>query len=484
MTLVLSILLSCVGLNVKAEGSAYIEHISCVNEHIEWVQSESKFPINNVGNCPFVSMSLLLSYYDAYWDDGFVPNNYETIGTIDTNNGQISEDFHLKLENNEWLMYLYGVDTPEELKYVDFKSVDTTSADSRRKYGQFVDNNASDFFNLYLISLALNSNFNFYDRLNTYGLSAMQMVSFLEYYLYNIRGFSEEQVTVNKMSALLPNGRYGMFNKATELIEDGFPVIYCAGETSLDNLILDDPSVHVDNVIAGHVLLGYKTGNSDIYLSPCWNGHSSQMFSTTTYRYISSIIWLEINEDAFPHVCSVSYVDANDPNRTFCTCEIYRDHPNHVDSINSGAEICPMGSSTATCLCGEPIKNTHNYCYINHSDVQHWLECACGKKTNWETHNEIYTHSDNAGHSGYCECGYEFTNKAHRLTNCVPVPRDAASYHIGTCACGFSGTEPHTFEDIGLGKYRCTKCVYTKVPGSGNVPVHLGIEDDTENEMS
>lgn len=482
ITLIISVLMSCVVINASASGSTYTEHTSCVNEHFAWVQDEAnpassksaRYPENNVGNCPFVAMSLLLSYYDAYWHDDFVPNNaendFETIGVINTTTGAIVSDFHFALENDQW-NNIYN------------KHLGYTDAEWRDIYGDFVEDYASDFFNLYLIYLAMNSNWGIYDLANTYGLTALQMVSFLEYYLYNIRGFSEEQVTVNKMSALLPNGRYDMFNKATQLINDGYPVLYCGVDTSLDEFQLSDPNIDFDNIIAGHVLLGYDTPNSDITLSQCWNNYDCTTFGNTEYKYISSIIWLEINPEVFPHVCSVSYVDANDPNRTFCTCEIYRNHPNHVDSINSGAEICPMGTSTATCLCGESIKNTHNYCYINHGNVQHWLECACGEKTNWEIHNKIYTQSIPSGHSGYCECGYEFTNEAHSLGNCVMTN---ASYHRGTCACGRVGSETHILQDdpMKAGVRKCSKCTYTKKITDGSGSVHLGIEDDTENEMS
>ena len=469
--LIISIMLSSVMcITASASSSTYKEHVSCVNEHFAWMQHENdlskeeRIPSNDVGNCPFVAMSLLLSYYDAYWHDDFVPddivpddnvdNNLETMGVIDTNTGEIVKDFNLKLENEDWTLELYGINSLEELTDEIKNSVDTTSAESRAKYGNFVENNANNFFNLYLTSLAMNSNFEIYDMLNIYGLTAMQMVSVLEYYLYDVRGFTEEQVTVNKMSALLPDGRYGMFNKATELINDGFPVLYCGLETSLDNLLQQNPATNVDNIAAGHVLVGHRSENSDIVLSPCWNEHDNQMFSTTTFKYISSIIWLEINEEAFPHVCSTSYVDANDPNRTFCTCEIYRNHPNHVDSINNGAELCPVASENAICLCGRSMTGTHRYYMRQYNEYKHWFECPCGASTEKESHDKTYYSGSTATHhSGYCNCGYIFLDQPHSFN----YTKLDVSKHTSKCDCGYQITEGHTFESMLLG-YKCRYC--------------------------
>ena len=118
-------------ITASASSSTYKEHVSCVNEHFAWMQhendssTEERYPSNDVGNCPFVAMSLLLSYYDAYWHDDFVPddivpddnvdNNLETMGVIDTNTGEIVKDFNLKLENEDWTLELYGIDSLEEL---------------------------------------------------------------------------------------------------------------------------------------------------------------------------------------------------------------------------------------------------------------------------------------------------------------------------------------------------------------------------------
>lgn len=33
---------------------------------------------NNLGICGYTAISMFLSYYDTYWDDNFIPENYDS----------------------------------------------------------------------------------------------------------------------------------------------------------------------------------------------------------------------------------------------------------------------------------------------------------------------------------------------------------------------------------------------------------------------
>lgn len=111
--IVMFLLISIVGISVYASDDNL--HESCVEEHFGYIQELSYsdddsdddsdiylYPSNPIGSCPYVAMSLLLSYYDAYWRDGFVPNDYETPGIINQQSGRIWQEFHFSLENDDW----------------------------------------------------------------------------------------------------------------------------------------------------------------------------------------------------------------------------------------------------------------------------------------------------------------------------------------------------------------------------------------------
>ena len=190
------VLLSCVfAVNVGAEEDESIaEHSSCVKEHFNWIQSESYlepgegdddynplYPSNNIGSCSYVALSLLLSFYDAYWDDRFVPNAYETMGVIDPTNGEISEDFHFTLENREWRNFRTE------------RGIDLQTEEAEIAYAQFIQENSDEYLQMYLLSLAIDQGFH-EDEL-VYGLKAYEIIDFLEFYLYDICGFTEDEAT-------------------------------------------------------------------------------------------------------------------------------------------------------------------------------------------------------------------------------------------------------------------------------------------------
>ena len=460
--LITSILFSClVGLSASAEETT-IEHVSLVKEHFGWIQSNSVnvsedevysglYPTNAIGTCAFVTMSLLLSFYDAYWNDDFVASDYETIGEINISTGAIGDDFHIERENAAWV------------DYVTENGIDEESNEAKAAYTQFALNNSSDYLQPYLISLENQEGCGFFSGFNDYSMIGFQMVDFLEYYLYEVCDFTSEQVTVEKMSATLPNNRGNMFNKAKELINSGVPVMYCALEEEL--------------AISGHVLLGYDltSNGNDIILSNCWNRSATTTFYQTDYKYVSSIIWLEINEDTLPHACSTSYTDDG---VGYCTCQIYREHPAHTHVTSSGAPVCSAAPLNTNCYCGLAVNNTHSFSWT-YTDLTHQYSCACGESMNYGTHTKRYTASNNLTHTESCDCGYSEVSE-HDLNFCINY---SASLHSGRCSCGYDGYESHTLVVISPTLLGCTECSYTRNRlGGGNENVHLGVEEDEDSE--
>ena len=139
-----------------------------------------------------MAFSLLLSFYDAYWDDRFVPDNYETVGAINTTNGNIFRDFYFALENDDWN------ELKESSWWEEYSESDEKLLAAQQAYSTFIRDNANKYFQLYLISLGINQRLHNNDNTDdglTYGLTPNEMVAFLENYLYNICGFEENWFT-------------------------------------------------------------------------------------------------------------------------------------------------------------------------------------------------------------------------------------------------------------------------------------------------
>lgn len=417
--LIVSVVCSIVCVNSNAQ--EFEEHTSCVKEHFEWVQNigSNRYPRNPIGSCSYVAMSLLLSFYDAYWHDDFLPDIYETVGRFNVTTGNIESEFHFKLENSEWNAL------------VNNENLDEKSDIAKEKYAQFIEDNANEYLQMYLLDLAIDAGY--HNNELVYGLQAYEIVDFLEYYLYEVCNFTAEQVIVNKESAILPSGRDTLYDKAEELINSGVPVIY--GGTSIDvdgvDWISDSPIE-----MEGHALFGYDltSDGNDIVLSKCWNGHATTTFNTTDYEYRASIIWIEINEEALPHVCSDSYIETGvDDGDGLCTCEIFSEHPEHTHR-DSGLSL-------------------------RYDSLKHLYSCYCGQIVSYP-HTYSFTYLDSNYHSAVCSCNY---------TSAMPHDFTYASinslYHSATCTtCGYTYTEMHPGANAVNKPRLCSKCQYVFVP--------------------
>ena len=474
----MSILLACVFVvNSGAEESEdVVEHVSCVTEHFDWVQNEriekeehgevktyGIYPENDVGSCFYVAMSLLLSFYDAYWDDRFVPDEYETMGTVDMANGAFLTDFHLQLENFAWK------------DIYENNGLEQGTTEFKNAYSEFIDNNADKFLQMYLISVALERGY--YDWGFDYSMLAIQMVNFLEYYLYDLCGFTSDQIVVHREFVLLPSNKDELAETAVNVIGQGFPIIFCAA----DLFPSDSNSRWIeDNVFAAHVLLGYditEDGN-DVVLSKCWNKEETTTLMSTVFDCVNSIIWLEINPEALPHQCSPSYKDRRSSSTTFCACQIYRDHPLHQCVSRTGGTQCTGEYSDSFCLCGQEVVVEHNYRWLKPSVDGHYRECDCGNKQSIEQHVWEYSNIQSETHTESCFCGYSQT-KYHDHKSCYSKTN---VLHTVTCSCGKTYTENHNLERINVRYSVCMNCGYTRDHFGGNENVHLGTKEDEETE--
>ena len=456
-------------------------HTDCVRDYFEWVEDEdadtvageriAHYPANPIGSCPYVSMSLLLSFYDAYWHDDFVPASYETLGEISIS-GEISQSFHFTLENND--------------VYRQINFSDGTSLSDKIAYRDFIDARKGDFFQMYLISLAMEK-MNYHTLSLTYGLMDYQTIAFLEYYLYNECHFTPDQVAVRYMREGAENTKEDVFNKAKEQIQAGFPVIYGGYNVFQD----DNGELSIKDGITSHYLMGYKLTlqEDDIVLTTTWNGatEDTTTFYTTAYEYVPSIIWLEINEEQFPHVCSASYRDFVDENLTYCTCQIYTNHRNHSCVITSTQEqACPVRQGNGRCLCGKTV-GEHNYYLRRYTEANHWYECSCGEIGAVENHtlNSVYS-SDSSMHFYYCDCGYTTRTHFMGIYSQYTILDDnfylRDTFHRKSCECGYEEADPHSFVFYKFGQWICEECGYirTELGGGGNII--MGKKEDEYDE--
>ena len=77
ITLIVSLTISCIsasGLEIPSSETA--NDFNTIAHHY-FEKLGDNIPNNEVGSCVYVSMAMLLSFYDFYWNDSFVAEKYE-----------------------------------------------------------------------------------------------------------------------------------------------------------------------------------------------------------------------------------------------------------------------------------------------------------------------------------------------------------------------------------------------------------------------
>ena len=421
-------------------------------------------PANVRGSCVYVALTMMLQFYDFYWNDDFVDDSYYDGGLISCNTDNYPSAVPKILLENYIL--------PE----------------NESEYPNFVRENYMDYLHLYLLYLASSvvrgendqPLINFDDE--SYGINIFETQDLLEFYLKNVAGFSREQVVVHVVTSSGEiTAESEIYQLIAEKVESGIPVYYSGGT--------DDSS---------HAMIAYKMtdGGDDIdmstgYTDSCFpietyidnndaspGDESHTTVLTTKYKNDVKIMWIEIT-DGCPHKCSNRYLwyPTNTP---VCSCVAYKNmHPAHTHSAIELGDSDLQTSTTHTylCYCGELLVSSHgDYTYHSISDYKHARTCSCGYVTQ-NSHILEYT-KDDSTHTKTCiYCGYA-KNECHTMS----YSSLSNTMHSRTCFCGYSIAEQHNFVRQSAQYSRCTDCGYLRDHFGGNENVHLGVEEELDGE--
>ena len=351
-------------------------------DHFDSLYGNPKISPNMDGSCAFVAMSMLLSYYDTYWNDEIVDKDLEwDKGMYYSATDYLESTFNANNEYSDWDSYTGG-------------------------RNNFVSNNKDKYLQSYLIDLC--NNLPIFDEL---GVFAYQTQDILQYYLYQDRSFDENQIKVHFYRAHNDDDKETMISLAQSLIYNGHPVIFSGLATDIFGNEIDGD----DTMIGAHSMIGYDydgtPGNYDIVLNLCWNNSYRQKIRSTDFQSVNSIIWLEIIEENLPHECSNNYYDPS-TGEEFCACQIYYNtHPSH---------------------------QSHIYHFEEFDSNTHFEECYCGVKTNVQAHDLTYSYYSATQHNKNCsECAYhEVVNHEYNIPH-----SPTNTYHSLKCACGVTSLE-------------------------------------------
>lgn len=419
--------------HISSKPSCVTDHFSNLTTHLIDGKVTEMVPPNMDGTCVFVAMSMLLSFYDMYWNDQFIVPITEDrdmdweVGKYNSSSDVVLNTFYANDEYECWNKYTGGP--------FDFSS-----------------EHKNDYLQSYLLEISKQE----YPVCGT-GILASQAKKILEIYLYDTRNFSPEQVTVNILHAEV-NDEFSLIPVLENLIEDGHPAIYFGASANLGLEVFTNS----DMGIYGHAMIAFQSfingdNKKDIKLHTGYSGSSPfTTVRTTEYQYVNSIIWLDINEELLPHVCENTYQDVA-TGKNVCSCFVY---------YNTHAGHCK-----------------HNFQYDNYDSTRHWRECFCEVADTKNYHSLIYsgtssyyhieeclfcdyhasaphiytgaTYLSETLHNMVCECGYIGGMAYHSPGAYKPFNRFK---HMVYCKCGYYfTTENHSMVNIGLEAY-CKDC--------------------------
>lgn len=396
-------------------------------------------------SCSYAALSMLLSFYDAYWHDDFVPEQYEwDNGIYDPSTDTLIETFNAKTETKKWHDFI---------------------KEKKGTYRDFVNSIYDQYLESYLISVAKEIDLCDDDD-EVFGLTTLEIVEFLEYYLYDKCLFSEDEVVIHLERAVdINKSDETLFETMKQQISNGFPLIYSG--YSFDGADLGDFDLFqgISNAVGGHALIAFDTiGNedniTDIKLHTGWITDQYKTVNTTEFKHWNTLIWLEIDMERLPHECSFKYTDSVSENITYCSCQVYPTHPAHSIHTYHGYEYNDLETHCYKCDCGF-ITNIqhHNVTYSYHSPIQHYEICSiCEYQTARDHTYTPMSYVSPEGHQSSCICGAVNSNLdahyAHSYT------RKNASHHYVYCECGYLIEErPHSWI-IGMMNNVCRHCGY------------------------
>lgn len=337
ISIVVAILIST-SLNVYAVDS---EHHCCTDYGTSAVQVSTLYQTDNFatyyfynlnwnlgenihGSCVYVAFGMLLSFYDTYWSDDFVYDNFPY--------GYVMESV---VESTPTLY----VESPGALP----DCFSEYSEDYTGYISQVYDSSNS-FLHFELIKLGLGNGYVTGD-----GNLATNTDDFSNFWnLYKATLEQEAQARLANVSLIEIQGmNQNALNAAViEKIDAGIPVFISA----------------VNNVGSQHAMVAYDynidstTGETEIFVHTGWRSQSTVThaeLSQMGYRIVNAYY---LNLGSTSHRCAYNYIT---PNRTqsFCSCSFVATHPAH--SHNLIYQYATPKKHNISCLCGYLDSTSH-----------------------------------------------------------------------------------------------------------------------------
>lgn len=266
----------------------------------------SNFGNNSHGTCSYVSMGMLLSFYDSYWDDAFIDNRYD-VGSEFQSNRQYLADFDL-------------IPSAIESPGVLFESRQLVDGLSIQDYYGVVSLHSDTYFQFKLIEIAksLFGDNKFDESSDSLGLNRTELSNVLSTYLNSYAHISDQKATVQ---SYFNEDEQLMREAVVRQIKDGVPVILRAKEPTT-------------NTCHSMIAYDYDENADEIYVHTGWRDETRNValthvaLSKLPYNNLLDITYLGI-KPSFSHSHAFHYHSSLGDN--LCACSYV--YPREIELV-------------------------------------------------------------------------------------------------------------------------------------------------------
>lgn len=226
---------------------------------------------NSKGSCGFVATGMLLSFWDTYWDDNIVPEEYDATTAL-----------------NEGFIDLYA-NSPGVIQEPDCIADASTEV-----YDQYIHDYADKYFHFKLIDLFENEFGN--REPGQYGMGYNDYVNLFNYYVYDFLDYSSSDVEIIASTT-------DVRNKTIELVKEGIPVKLGIGNHAV-------------------VAYDYDENTDNIYCNFGWGPNSTHVtIEQMGYSQYTNLVAFNFKDDHHDHHSNnYTYVNEYGENDTLCSC--------------------------------------------------------------------------------------------------------------------------------------------------------------------
>lgn len=262
-------------------------------------QLTSNYGKNWHGSCTYVAWAMLLSYYDTYWRDDYIPEVY---------------DKTVELTNNTMSLAMTSPGILCESRNIALQLKNVSSAE----YLEGIEEYISQFFHLKLISMG--NNLGFYEdknKLDSVGIYYDELWELIDYYLYDYIGFSESDIACERVATGVNIDSDDVRAFVVAKLYAGIPVLI---------------SMQSEDGSSGHAMVAYDydSEKDEIYVHTGWSGTKTHVklsdlaISEKKYTKFVSATALIVKHE---HDCTNNYINT-DQTATHCSCE-FEIHPRY-----------------------------------------------------------------------------------------------------------------------------------------------------------